>query len=133
MRFSPGCCCGSCNACAAELSAGPTTLFGTFSNNFGCACLAGVSVSLVYDGLDQRWKYNGSACSHPLVVVFRCDEVGEWRVTVRCGTIGGSQDIDDEQHQPAGSCDPLLVTFVDLQFAGPGACCTGSINLTVTE
>jgi hypothetical protein len=98
-------------------------LVATITNVSSCACLAG-TVNLSWDGVDG-WTGTATLCSESVDVGMKC-QGGNWAVSLGCDTGGGGRG-----GMTADACAPFQLTVSGLAIAG--SCCTGSVDIVVTE
>jgi hypothetical protein len=126
-------------ACCA--SPVPETLYATIQNVSGCACLDGLVVPIVFNGLNM-WAGQVAACTGFYVIVqMPCGAYAPgFSLTVFCHNIavgagcgGTGRDVVADG---GGSCDPFNESWSGLvmkQLQACTTCCLGTIDVIVTE
>ncbi len=114
----------------------PSVLYLNFSGATGsCGCFNSYQVAMTYQGSDALgWDNLGVDPTHPCtsgvqIARFTCGG-GTWHVNF--GAPGGCTGI---ANGAVGSCSGNIVASgtMSISQSGPGSCCVGNVNVTVTK
>ena len=132
QSLDPACCCRCCcnfDDCGGTVPT-PATLTATLITTGDCSCLP-ASVSLPQVGATCSWDSGTTVqCGETFKIVLSC-EFGTppncpWSVSFVCDLPQAIEEIEEI------SCDPLYIKFTPFTPLSV-ACCTGTVQIIITE